>query len=82
MPRKSALPKPDNYADAVQQLEALLARLEAGQLPLEELLGEYQRGAALLAYCRERLQAVQQQVQVLDEGGAPEQPQTSQEQQA
>ena len=77
MPRKSAADKEPaaSYADAVQQLEALVARLEAGQLPLEELLGEYQRGAALLAYCRERLQAVQQQVQVLDEGGAPQEQQ-------
>ncbi|MBQ6656002.1 MAG: exodeoxyribonuclease VII small subunit [Ottowia sp.] len=75
MPRKSAPPNPASYADAVQQLEALVARLEAGQLPLEELLGEYQRGAALLAYCRDRLQAVQQQVQVLDEGAAPQEQQ-------
>ena len=79
MPRKSAADKePASYADAVQQLEALealVARLEAGQLPLEELLGEYQRGASLLAYCRERLQAVQQQVQVLDENAAPQEPQ-------
>lgn len=72
MPRKSATPKPANYACAVQQLEALVARVEAGQLPLEELLGEYQNGAALLAYCRSRLQAVQDQVQVLGEGGAPQ----------
>lgn len=76
MPRKSTADKePANYADAVQQLEALVARLEAGQLPLEELLGEYQRGAALLAYCRDRLQAVQQQVQVLDENAAAPQEQ-------
>lgn len=75
MPRKSAPPTPESYADAVQQLEALVARLEAGQLPLEELLGEYQRGAALLAYCRDRLQAVQQQVQVLDENAAAPQEQ-------
>ncbi len=75
MPRKSAPPNPASYADAVQQLEALVARLEAGQLPLEELLGEYQRGAALLAYCRDRLQAVQQQVQVLDEGATPQEQQ-------
>ncbi len=76
MPRKSTADKePTSYADAVQQLEALVARLEAGQLPLEELLGEYQRGAALLAYCRDRLQAVQQQVQVLDEGAAPQEQQ-------
>jgi len=39
-------------------------------LPLEDLLGQYQRGAALLQYCRERLQAVEAQVKVLDDSGA------------
>ena len=61
---------PANYGDAVQQLEQLIARLESGQLPLEELLGQYQRGAELLRYCRERLQALEEQVKVLDEQGA------------
>ncbi|MEZ5607382.1 MAG: exodeoxyribonuclease VII small subunit [Burkholderiaceae bacterium] len=61
---------PANYGDAVQQLEQLLAQLESGQLPLEELLGQYQRGAELLRYCRERLQAVEDQVKVLDDDGA------------
>ncbi|MDW8337245.1 MAG: exodeoxyribonuclease VII small subunit, partial [Tepidimonas sp.] len=49
---------PSTYEAAVQELEALLARLESGQLPLEELLSAYQRAAQLLAFCRQRLQAV------------------------
>lgn len=71
MPRKpdSGPARPESYADAVQQLEQLIAALESGQLPLEELLGQYQRGAELLRYCRERLQAVEEQVKVLDEDG-------------
>lgn len=68
MTRKSAKDEqPASYGDAVEQLEALIASLESGQLPLEELLGQYQRGAALLKYCRERLQAVEQQVKLLDD---------------
>ncbi|WP_101048393.1 exodeoxyribonuclease VII small subunit [Macromonas nakdongensis] len=59
---------PASYEAAVQELEALVARLDAGQLPLDELLGQYQRGAALLAFCRERLDAVEQQIQVMDGG--------------
>lgn len=72
MPRKNdpSLAPPASYGDAVQQLEQLIAGLESGQLPLEELLGQYQRGAELLRYCRERLQAVEDQVKVLDESGA------------
>ncbi|MCI4439769.1 exodeoxyribonuclease VII small subunit [Tibeticola sediminis] len=61
-------PLPATYESAVEELEQLVARLESGQLPLEELLGAYRRGAALLAFCRERLQAVEDQVKVLDEG--------------
>lgn len=74
MPRK---PDPEpaapaSYGEAVQQLEQLIAQLESGQLPLEQLLEQYQRGAELLRYCRERLQAVEGQVKVLDESGAIE----------
>ncbi|HOV19792.1 exodeoxyribonuclease VII small subunit [Ottowia sp.] len=65
---------PASYGDAVQQLEQLITRLESGQLPLEELLGQYQRGAELLHYCRERLQVVEDQVKVLDDSGAPAEP--------
>ncbi|GAB4204908.1 MAG: hypothetical protein Fur0019_06230 [Tibeticola sp.] len=59
---------PASYELAVQELEQLVSRLESGQLPLDELLGAYRRGAALLAFCRERLQAVEEQVKLLDEG--------------
>jgi len=74
MPRKSATEAatPASYGEAVQQLEQLIAQLESGQLPLEQLLEQYQRGAELLRYCRERLQAVEGQVKVLDESGAIE----------
>ncbi len=65
--RKTATkPVAESYEAALQELEALMARIEAGQLPLDQLLGQYQRGAALLAYCREQLQAVEQQIKVLD----------------
>ena len=37
-------------------------------MPLEQLLTGYQRGAVLLAFCRERLEAVQDQIKVLDAG--------------
>ena len=55
-----------SYEAALAELEQLVARLDGGQLPLDELLGQYQRGAALLAFCRDRLQAVEQQIQVLE----------------
>jgi exodeoxyribonuclease VII small subunit len=58
----------ESYEAALSELEQLVAQLEAGQLPLDRLLERYQRGAALLAYCRQRLEAVEQQIKVLEGG--------------
>jgi len=71
MPKATHSPPIDSqpsYEDALQELEQLVGRLESGQLPLDQLLSGYQRGAELLAYCRSRLDAVEQQIQVLDNG--------------
>ena len=57
---------PASYEAALEELERLVTQLDAGQLPLDQLLSQYQRGAALLAFCRERLDAVEQQIQVLE----------------
>jgi exodeoxyribonuclease VII small subunit len=58
---------PISFEAAMQELEQLVAKLESGDLPLEQLLSQYQRGAELLKVCRERLEAVETQVKVLDQ---------------
>lgn len=60
---------PASYEAGLQELEQLVTELESGQLPLDQLLGSYQRGAVLLAFCRDKLQAVEDQIKVLDAGG-------------
>ena len=57
---------PASYEAALQELDALVGRLESGQLPLAQLLSGYQRGAQLLTFCRDRLEAVQDQIKVLE----------------
>lgn len=57
-----------SYEQALGELERLVATMEAGQLPLDQLLDSYRRGAELLGFCRTRLQAVEQQVKVLEGG--------------
>ncbi|MFO0469477.1 MAG: exodeoxyribonuclease VII small subunit [Pseudomonadota bacterium] len=61
-------PAPAGFEQALAELERMVAQMEAGQLPLDQLLDGYRRGSELLGYCRERLQAVEQQVKVLEEG--------------
>ena len=57
---------PATYEAALQELEGLVASLESGQLPLDQLLTGYQRGAQLLAFCKSRLEAVETQIKVLE----------------
>lgn len=61
-------PPPENYEAALSELERLVGAMEAGQLPLDQLLDKYRRGAELLNFCRQRLEAVEQQVKVLEDG--------------
>jgi exodeoxyribonuclease VII small subunit len=56
------------YEEALAELDKLVSQIESGQLPLEELLTGYQRGAQLLQFCRDKLHAVENQIKVLDEG--------------
>lgn len=64
----STTPLPSLYEDALTELERLVAAMEGGQMPLDQLLDNYRRGAELLQFCRGRLEAVEQQVKVLEEG--------------
>jgi exodeoxyribonuclease VII small subunit len=77
MPKASTSPTPDaaasaalpeTYEAAMGELEQLVAQIESGALPLDQLMSGYQRGAALLGFCRSKLQAVEGQIKVLDEG--------------
>ncbi len=57
---------PPTYEAALSELENLVQSLESGQVPLDELLVGYQRGAALLAFCKEKLSAVEDQIKLLE----------------
>lgn len=68
MPKTTPLPQDIqlSYEAALQELEALVARMDSGQMPLDDLLSSYQRGAALLKICRDKLVSVEQQIKRLD----------------
>ena len=59
---------PASFEAALAELEAIVAAMEGGQLPLEESLGAYKRGAELLQYCQATLKDAEQQVQVYEKG--------------
>ena len=60
--------EPASYEQALSELDRLVEQMEQGQMPLDRLLDDYKRGAELLAYCRGKLEAVEAQVKLLEEG--------------
>jgi len=61
-------PQPAESSDferALGELEALVERLERGDLPLEEALRTFERGVELTRYCQTSLKAAQQKVEIL-----------------
>ena len=59
---------PAGFEQALAELETIVARMESGELTLEQSLSAYKRGAALLQYCQLALKDAQQQVKVLESG--------------
>lgn len=65
--KKMALKKPENmqYEEAISELEQIVAHLEAGELPLEDALKQFERGISLARSNSQKLQKAQQQVAIL-----------------
>ncbi len=57
-----------SFEEALTELEAIVAAMEGGQMPLEASLAAYQRGAELLRHCQDVLAQAQQKVKILENG--------------
>jgi exodeoxyribonuclease VII small subunit len=54
-----------DFEQSLTELEALVAKLEQGDVPLEEALKTFERGVALTRQCQAALRTAQQKVEVL-----------------
>jgi len=55
-----------SFEKALAELEKVVARMEGGELSLEQALAAHKRGLELAKFCQTRLEAAQQQIQVLE----------------
>ena len=55
-----------SFEKALAELEKIVARMESGELSLEQALESHKRGLELARFCQKRLEAAQQQVKVLE----------------
>jgi exodeoxyribonuclease VII small subunit len=63
---------PKKFEDALRVLEGIVEKLETGDLSLEEALGAFEEGVALVRHLSDKLIEVEKRVEVLtrDQGGA------------
>lgn len=70
MPAKSTKPDPPeswSYEDTVATVEAIIADLESGRLPLAEVLTQFEQAVESLRQCETYLSAKRSQVDILIE---------------
>lgn len=60
----SGAAEPD-FEKAMAEIEAIVERIEGGEIGLEDALAQYERGVTLINQCRARLGRAQQQVEDL-----------------
>jgi exodeoxyribonuclease VII small subunit len=67
-------PEPDigalSYEQARDELVSIVARLESGQVPLEESMALWHRGEALAGHCTRYLDGAQAELAQADEAAA------------
>jgi exodeoxyribonuclease VII small subunit len=52
-----------SFEDAIQELEAIIDKLESGEVPLDETISLYDRGSELKKYCELKLQTAEEKIQ-------------------
>lgn len=63
--------KKKSFEQAISELEEVVAKLEKGDLPLDESIEFFQKGMELSKYCSNRLDEIEKRISILieDENG-------------
>lgn len=59
------MPETETFETALKNLEDAVARLEQGQMPLDEALDCFEAGVQSANLCRKKLQAVETRIEML-----------------
>lgn len=68
MEKKKDEKKPMSFEKAVTRLDEIVARLEKGDVPLEDALGLFEEGTGLVKLCGKLLDSAEQKVMALTRG--------------
>lgn len=68
MAKKTTQSVPQNFEQAIAELESILGAMEGDQVGLEESLVKYERGTFLLQWCRGVLGEAEKKIQIISQG--------------
>ena len=54
-----------SFEENLAKLEQLVAKMESGKLPIEELIADFEEGSRLVKLCRSRLNALERKIELL-----------------
>ena len=52
-----------NFEDSLKKLEKLVAEMESGTLPLDEMMKRFEEGRRLVAFCTTELETIRQRIE-------------------
>ena len=69
--QKKAAP---SFESSLAELDQLVEQMESDQLPLEDLINHYERGASLIKQCETTLKAAKKRLETIQNTGSPVSP--------
>ena len=57
--------KNENFEEAMNELDAIVKRLESGAGTLDEALKDFERATALVRFCNEQLTSAEKKIEIL-----------------
>ena len=65
-----------SFEEAIKELTGIVGKIEQGEIPLQDSLGQYEKGMALIKHCRDILQKAEQRIEKISEAQAKSQKNT------
>lgn len=63
--KKQPTDQPPSFEEALGELEDMVESMESGQLPLEKLIANYERGAQLIGHCETVLDDARKRLELI-----------------
>ena len=58
-----------SFEKALSELEAIVAAMESGALPLEKMMEQYEQGMGLISFCSAKLNEVEKKIEIMMKRG-------------